>query len=128
MIAGEALAVAQLELAPVAVLTPVAVAGKEKGVGDLATEPAGDVHELDQANNRRFGKGKSFAPDDVSTVRFDDLSLPFDHQAQRTPHRDHSQGFERGVERKTAHEISRNRKSRQILTAAAPLGQGSPVP
>jgi len=105
VIAGEALAVAQLQLASMAVLTAVSVASKEEGVGNLAAEPAGDVHELDQPDDGWFGKGEAFASDDVGAVRFDDLSFPFDHQAQRPPHRDHGQGFERGVEREAAHEI-----------------------
>src|SRR6266545_8420294 len=120
MIAGEALPVPQLELAPVAVLTAVSVASEEEGIGDLAAEPARNVHELDQPNDRWFRKGEAFASDDVDAVRFDDLSFPFDHQAQRSPHRDHGQGFERGIERETAHEISRNRKSRQNANRPCP--------
>ena len=105
MVAREALAVTQLELASMAILTPVSVASEKEGVGDLAAEPAGNVHKLDQPNDGRFGEGEPFASDDICTVRFDDLSFPFDHQAQRPPHRDHGQGFERGVKREAAHEI-----------------------
>ena len=75
---------AQLARPPMTVLAPVGVAGKEECVGDRATETAGDVHELHQADDRRFGQCESFAPDDVTAVRFDDLRLALDHQAQRT--------------------------------------------
>ena len=56
MVARQALAVAQLELAPVAVLAAVAVAGEEECVGDLATEAAGNVNELDQPDDGWLGK------------------------------------------------------------------------
>lgn len=105
MVAREALAVTQLELASMAILTAVSVASEKEGVGDLAAEPAGNVHKPDQPNDGWFGEGEAFAPDDIYAVRFDDLSFPFDHQAQRPPHRDHGQGFERRVEREAAHEI-----------------------
>ena len=65
VVPGQALAVPQLAVPPVAVLAPVAIAGEEECVGDLAAEAAGNVHELDQADDRRFGQYESFASDDV---------------------------------------------------------------
>jgi hypothetical protein len=94
VVAGQALAVAQVAVAPVAVLAPVTVAGEEECVGDLAAEAAGNVDELHEADDRRFGQDESFAPDDVAAVRFDDLRLALDHQAQRAADRDHGQRFE----------------------------------
>jgi hypothetical protein len=94
VVTRQALPVAQLDVAPVAVLAPVAIASEEECVGDLATEAAGDVHEPHQADDRRFGQYEPFAPDDVIAVRFDDLRLALDHQAQRAPNGDHSQRFE----------------------------------
>jgi len=47
----QALAVAQFGLPAVAILAPVAVAGEEECVGDLAAEAAGDMHELDQPDD-----------------------------------------------------------------------------
>ena len=55
VIPRQALAVPQLELASMAVLAAVAVAGEEECVGDLATKAAGDVHELDQPDDGWFG-------------------------------------------------------------------------
>ena len=55
VIPREALAVPQLDLAPVAVLAPVPVTSEEECVGDLPTEAAGDVHEFDQPDDRWFG-------------------------------------------------------------------------
>jgi hypothetical protein len=94
MVPGQALAVAQVAVAPVAVLAPVAIAGEEECVGDLAAEAAGDVHEPHEAYDRRFGQGEPFASDDVTAVRLDDLGLTLDHQAQRAPDGDHGQRLE----------------------------------
>jgi hypothetical protein len=52
------------------------------------------MHELHEADDRRFGQGESFASDDVTAVRFDDLRLALDHQAQRAPDGDHGQRLE----------------------------------
>jgi hypothetical protein len=47
MVPGEAFPVPQVELVPMTVLAPVAVASEEECVGDLAAEAAGNVDELD---------------------------------------------------------------------------------
>jgi hypothetical protein len=96
VVAGEALAVAQLPVAPVAVLAPVPVSSEEESVGDLAAEAAGDVHEPDEADDRRFGQCEPFASNDVA-VRLNDLRLALDDEAQGASHRDHRQGLEGGV-------------------------------
>ena len=97
VIPRQALAVPQLELAPMAVLAAVAVASEEECVGDLATEAAGDVDELDQPDDGWFRECQAFASDDVARVRFDDLGLALDHQTQGPPDRDHRQRLKGGV-------------------------------
>jgi hypothetical protein len=89
-----------------AVLAAIAVSSKQECVGDLATEAAGNVDELDETNDCRFGKDESFASNDVAVIRLDDLGLPLDHQPEGTPHRDHGQRFKGGVQRQTPHATS----------------------
>jgi hypothetical protein len=103
VVAGEALAMPQVALPTMAVLAAVAISSKEECVGDLAAEAAGNVNELDESYDGRFGKGQPFASDEVAPVRLDDLSFPLDHQAQRTPYRDHCERFKGGVQRQTPH-------------------------
>jgi hypothetical protein len=103
MIPGQTLPMPEVGLAPMAVLTAIAISSKQECVGDLATEAAGNMDELDETDYCRFGKNESFASNDVSVVRFDDLGLPLDHQAEGTPHRDHGQWFKGGVQRQTPH-------------------------
>ena len=55
MIPGQALAVAQIRLAPVTILAAVAIASEEECVGDLTAEAAGNVDELDEPEDRGFG-------------------------------------------------------------------------
>ena len=97
MIPGEALAMTQLGLAPMAVLAAVAIASKEECVGDLAAEAAGDVDEFDQSYDRRFGQRQTFASNAVAAIRFDDLGLTLDYQPEGTPDRDHGQRLKGGV-------------------------------
>jgi hypothetical protein len=99
----QALTVPEIGLSPVAVLAPIAISSKEECIGDLAAEAAGYVDELDEPNNCRFGKGQSFTSNDVPIIRFDNLRLAFDDQAESTPYRDHRQRFEGGVQRQTPH-------------------------
>ena len=66
MIPGEALAMTQVGLVSMAVLAAVAVAGKEECVGDLTAEAAGNVDEVDQPDDRRFGQREAFASDAVA--------------------------------------------------------------
>jgi hypothetical protein len=93
----------QVGLATMAVLATVAISSKEECVGDLATEAAGNVDELDQANYRRFRKNQPFASNDVAVVRFDYLGFALNDQPESTPHGDHSERFEGGVQRQTPH-------------------------
>jgi hypothetical protein len=97
VISGQALPVPQIRLPAVTVLAPVAVASKEECVGDLTTEAAGNVDELDEPDDCRFGKYQSFASDDIAIVRFDDLGLALDNQPEGTPHRDHGERLKGGV-------------------------------
>jgi hypothetical protein len=80
-----------------AVLAPVTIASKEECVGDLTAKAAGDVDELDESYDRRFGKRQAFAPDDVAPVGLDDLGFALDDQAQGTPDGDHRQRLKGGV-------------------------------
>jgi hypothetical protein len=81
----------------VAILTAVTIASEEESVGDLAAEAAGDVHEPDQAYDRRFGQRKTFTSNAVAAIRLDDLGLALDDQTKSTPDRDHRQRLEGGV-------------------------------
>jgi hypothetical protein len=97
VVARQTLAVPQLGMAAVAVLAAVTISGKEECVGDLTTEAAGNVDELDESDNGRFGKREPFASYDIAVIRFDDLGFAFDHKAKRPPYRDHRQRLKGGV-------------------------------
>jgi hypothetical protein len=103
VIPGEALAVSQLGLAPVAVLAAVEIASEKEGVGDLAAEAAGNVNEFDEPYDRWFRQCQPFASDEVATVRFDDFGFALDDKAESSPNWDHCQRFEGGVQRQTPH-------------------------
>jgi len=97
MVPGQALTVPQIGLTPMAVLASVAIASKEECVGDLTAEAAGNVDELDESYDRRFGKRQPFTSNDVAPVRFNDLGLALYNQTQGTPDRDHGQRLKGGV-------------------------------
>ena len=103
MVSRQALPMPQIGLASMAILTSVAVSSKEEGIGDLTTEAAGNVNELDETDDCRFGENQSFASDDIPVVRLDDLGFPFYYQPEGTPHRDHGERLKRGVQRQTPH-------------------------
>ena len=107
VIPGETLTVPQVDLPPMTVLAAVAIASEEEGVGDLAAESAGNVDELDETDDRRFGKCQPFAANALPRVCLDDLGLPLDDQTQGAPHGHHGEGFERGVQRQTTHAFLR---------------------
>jgi len=88
---------AQIQLPPMTVLAPVAISSKEECVGDLTTEAAGNVDELDEPDDCRFGKNQSFASDNVSVIRLDDLGFTLDDQPEGTPHWYHGKRFKGGV-------------------------------
>ena len=94
MVARQALARAQLGLAPVAVLAPVLVAGEEEGVGDVAAEAAGDVHELDEADDGWPWDGQPLTSHVFGSVGLDDLGLALDDQPQRPADGHHGQRLE----------------------------------
>jgi hypothetical protein len=116
VVSGQALPVPQIRLSAVTVLAPVAIASKEECVGDLTTEAAGNMDELDEPDNCRFGKNQSFASDNVAVIRLDDLGFTLDNQPEGTPHRDHGERFKRGVQRQTPHATSPN-----VVNEAVPL-------
>jgi hypothetical protein len=87
----------EVSLAPMAVLASVTIAGEEECIGDLTAKAAGNVNELDESYDRRFGKRQSFASNDVARVRFDDLGFPLDDQTKGPPDRYHGERLKRGV-------------------------------
>jgi hypothetical protein len=87
----------QVGLPPVTVLASVTIAGEEECVGDLTAETAGNVHELDESYDRRFGQRQSFASNDVAPIRLYDLGFALDNQPEGTPDRDHGQRLKGGV-------------------------------
>jgi hypothetical protein len=93
----------EIGLPSVAVLAAVTISGEKECVGNLAAKTAGDMHELDESNNCRFGKRQAFAANEVASVRFDDLRLSLDDEAERAPNRDHRQRLKGGVQRQTPH-------------------------
>jgi hypothetical protein len=95
--------VTQLELTPMAVLAPVVIAREQEGVGDLAAEAAGNVHELDEANNGGPRDGESFTSNEIVSLGLDNFRFPFDDQPKGPPDGHHGQGLERRVQGKTAH-------------------------
>jgi hypothetical protein len=97
MVPRQALTVTELPLAPMAVLTPITIAGEEECVGDLAAEAAGHMNELDEANNSWFRQCQSFTSDDIAGIRFDDLGFPFDYETKGSPQRDHCEWLKGGV-------------------------------
>jgi len=103
MIPRETLPVPQLRLASMAVLAAVPVASEEECVGDLAAEAAGNVDELYQANDGRFGQREAFASDKVTGIGLHDFCFAFDDQTKGSTQRDHGQRLERGVQRQTPH-------------------------
>ena len=116
VIPGQALPVAQIGLPAMTVLAAVAISSKEECVGDLTTEAAGNVDELDESDDCRFGKNQSFASDNVAVIRLDDLGFPLNYQPEGTPHRDHGKRFKGGVQRQTPHATSPN-----VVNEAVPL-------
>lgn len=78
MVAGETLSEAQSWFGTTAELTPICVARKKEGVGDLSSKLPGNVYELDQPNNRWTGNLEGRTPHDSPRVRFDDFRLAVD--------------------------------------------------
>jgi hypothetical protein len=116
VIPGQALPMAQIRLTAMTVLATVTVSSKKECIGDLTTETAGNVDELDESNDCRFGKNQSFASDNVAVIRFDDLGFALDNQPESTPHRDHGKRFKGGVQRQTPHATSPN-----VVNEAVPI-------
>src|SRR5690606_3156998 len=84
VVAREALALPQPRLRPAAVLAGVGVAGEEEGVGDLAPEAAGDVHEADKADDDRAREVDARTSYRFVLIGLDNLCLAVDDQPQRT--------------------------------------------
>src|SRR4051812_8191524 len=97
VIPSQALPVPQLQLASVAILAAVEVAGEQEGVGDLAAKAAGNVNEFDESYDCWFRQCQAFASDVIATVRFDDFGFALDHKTKSAPDRYHRQRFEGGV-------------------------------
>ena len=97
VIPRETLPVAQVGLAPMAILATVAIASEEECVGDLTSKAAGNVHELDQSYDRWFRERQTFASNEVAPIGFDDLGFTLDHKPEGAPDRDHGQRLKGGV-------------------------------
>jgi hypothetical protein len=96
----------QVRLRPMAVLTPVVIAGEEEGVGDVAAEAAGNMHEPDEPDDGGPGQGQPFTSDEVLAFRLDDFRLPLDDQPKGPAHGHHGQGFKRRIQGEAAHHES----------------------
>src|SRR5688500_2088375 len=81
VVPGQAFARPELDLPAVTILAPVAVASEEEGVGDLAAETAGNVNELDEADDRGFGQSEAFTSYYVALFRLHDLGFPLNDKS-----------------------------------------------
>jgi hypothetical protein len=106
VIAGQELTPTKLTPVPPAVLAGIAVSGEEEGVGDLASEPSGDVYEPNEPNDDRAGQFLPFGPEATAAVCLQDFGLPIQHQPHRPPRGDDGERLERSVQRKAAHGSS----------------------
>ena len=111
VVTREALAGPEVGLRPVAVLAPVVVSREEECVGDLATEAAGNVHELHQTDDGRSGHDEARTSYVIAGVSLNDLGLPVDHQTKRPSHGHHRDGFEGRVQSQAAHSHITSRES-----------------
>jgi hypothetical protein len=100
-------------MATMAILAAVTVAGEEESVRDLATEAAGNVDELDEADDQRFGQRQPGTSNEVEAIGLDDLRLPLDDETKRPTHGYHRQRFERRIESETAHDTSDGKHARR---------------
>jgi hypothetical protein len=87
MVSRQTFAVTQLRRSPVAVLAPIVISGKEKGIGYLTAETARDMNVTDQSDDGRAREYQAFAAHDQMGVGLDDFGLTVDDKTQRTPHR-----------------------------------------
>jgi hypothetical protein len=62
------------------------------------------VDELREANDGGPWHRESLGADEFVVIRFDDFGLPIDHEAERSPHRDHGERLERGIQSQTAND------------------------
>src|SRR6185295_599906 len=97
VVPGQAFAVAQFDLVAVAILAAVVIAREEGGIGDLAAETAGDMHELDKADDSGPGDDESFTSNDIISLGLDNLCFAFDDQPKGSPNGHHGEGLERRV-------------------------------
>jgi hypothetical protein len=80
------------------VLTPIAIARKQEGVGHLATKPAGHVDELDEPDDGRTRQRDPLAAEYVHSLRLDNLGLAVDDESKRTSYGNHCERFKRGIQ------------------------------
>src|SRR5690606_41601708 len=97
------------------------------GVGDLAAEYEGDVHELDQPDARWFVKDESLTAHHDPSLRYDDFRLALDHQSEGASHGHHGQGLEGRVERQAPHRVFRSteRTYNRTLSRSGGASNGS---
>jgi hypothetical protein len=82
------------------------IAREQEGVGDLATEAAGDVHELDETDDHGPRNREAFTSNHLVFLGFNDFRFPFDDQPKGSPNGHHGQGLERRVQGKATHRCS----------------------
>ena len=102
MIPGQALARLQLDMPAMTILAAVTVASEKESIRDLATKAAGNVDELDEADDDRFGQGQPGTSNEIEAVGLDDLCLSLDDETKRPTHGYHGQRFERRIESEAA--------------------------
>jgi len=94
VVARQELAAPQRRPMLAAVLAPIAVAREEERVGDLATEPAGDMNEADEANDGGRGEFATLRMEYSAGVALQNLRFTVDDQAQGPSYRQYSQRLE----------------------------------
>ena len=102
MVPGQALARLQLDMSAMTILAAVAVASEQESIGDLTAEAAGNVDELDEADDDRFGQRQPGTSNEVKAVGLDDFRLALDDETKRPTHGYHGQRLERRIESETA--------------------------
>jgi hypothetical protein len=103
MIPGEKLAAPKLAPVTATVLAGIVVSGEEKRVGDLATEPSGNVDEANEPDDQRKRHLGLLRPKSPIAVGLQQLGLSVENQTDRPPDRDDRERLVRCVECETAH-------------------------
>jgi len=104
VVAGKRLTHLQLRRVPAAILATIAIASEEEGVRHLPAKAPWHVDELGEADDGRAWHRESLGADDLVLIRFDNFGLAINHEAERSPHRDHGERLERRIQSQTAND------------------------